>query len=131
MSIKRLDLFSPAIQSVSSVGPVTPTEGLDVSAVVGDWTLRCQVLAMTANKTFRIAVEGSFDAFVTVKTHMIACGGGSIDKAADKTYAARRYQLDSFGVIGYLDGRLRVNVIELQAGATLQLRVWLEHGSTP
>ena len=52
--IQRLDLFTGPIVTVTGVGPVTPTEGLDVSGVNGDWTVFCEVVSQSPAKRFQI-----------------------------------------------------------------------------
>jgi hypothetical protein len=126
--IIRIDLFNPAITTVTATGPVTPSAGVDVSGVIGDWRICCVVSQQSAGKKFQIELEGSDDSFVTRKTHLIAGGAGSIGAAADCMYSIRKHQLDSW-VIGILNGRLRTNVTALEAGSSLQMRCWVEFAS--
>src|ERR1035441_6382838 len=94
--IIRLDLFNPAITTVTATGPVTPTAGVDVSAVIGDWRVVCQVISQTAGKKYQVNLEGSADGFATRTVHLIAGGMGSIGPTADKVYSVRRHELDAW-----------------------------------
>ena len=126
--IIRLDLFNPAITTVTATGPVTPTAGVDVSAVIGDWRVVCQVISQTAGKKYQVNLEGSADGFATRTVHLIAGGAGSIGPTADKVYSVRRYELDAW-IIGSVDGKLRCNVTELDTGSSLQMRAWVQYAS--
>src|ERR1017187_5431488 len=126
--IQRLDLFTGPIVTVTGVGPVTPTEGLDVSGVNGDWTVFCEVVSHSPAKRFQITWEGSADGFSTRTVHLIAGGAGSIGPTADKVYSVRRHELDAW-IIGFVFGKLRCNLAELDAGSSLQLRCWVEWAS--
>lgn len=91
--IIRLDLFNPAITTVTATGPVTPTAGVDVSGVIGDWRVVCQVISQTAGKKFQVNLEGSADGFSTRTVHLIAGGAGSIGPTADQIHSVRRHEL--------------------------------------
>ena len=111
--IIRLDLFNPAITTVTATGPVTPSAGVDVSGVIGEWRVCCQITSQTAGKTFQVHLEGSSDGFATdIETHLIAGGSGAVSPAADEVFSIRKHQLDSTLVIGYVNGSLRCNVKE-------------------
>jgi hypothetical protein len=126
--IIRLDLFNPAITTVTATGPVTPTAGVDVSAVIGDWRVVCQVISQTAGKKYQVNLEGSAAGVATRTVHLIAGGAGSIGPTADKVYSVRRHELDAW-IIGFVFGKLRCNLAELDAGSSLQLRCWVEWAS--
>ena len=127
--IIRLDLFDPAITTVTATGPVTPTAGVDVSAVIGDWRVVCQVISQTAGKKYQVNLEGSADGFATRTVHLIAGGMGSIGPTADKVYSVRRHELDAW-IIGFVNGKLRCQVAQLDAGSSLQMRCWVEWSSS-
>lgn len=127
--ILRIDLFDPAITTVTATGPVTPSAGLDVSAVIGAWRICCQILGQTAGKKFQVVLEGSFDNFATCKTHLIAGGTGAISASADCLFSVKKHELESFCIIGFVDGKLRCNVTALDAGSSLRMRCWVEYAS--
>jgi hypothetical protein len=127
--IVRLDLFNPVIATVTATGPVTPSAGLDVSGVIGDWRICCLVISQTAGKHFQINLEGSCDGFVNDrKTQLIASGAGSISAQADQCYSVRKHEMETW-IIGIVNGQLRANVVKLDAGSTLAFRCWIEWAS--
>src|ERR1700677_2528559 len=58
--------ITTGLQTVTATGPVTPTAGLSVSGVTGDFTVCVEVISLTAGKTARLPLESSTNAFTGV-----------------------------------------------------------------
>jgi hypothetical protein len=116
------------VQTVTSTGAVSPTAGVSIANVVGDFTACLLITNMTAGKSCRIQLEASSNSFETSDLVAVFEWAGLQMPQADLRVSWRRYQLPSsgendFGVMGVF---LRANVTQLDAGATLACRVWLE-----
>lgn len=114
-------------QTVTATGAVTPTAGLDVSAITGDFTIVVDVQSLTSGKTARIQVEDSANAFTAAAALAVFDVTGKIDStnASSVRYSRRKYELpnNQFGATG---GVVRINVTALDSGSTLALHSWVE-----
>jgi ABC-type transport system involved in cytochrome bd biosynthesis fused ATPase/permease subunit len=114
------------MQTVTATGAVTPTAGLSVAAVTGDFTLYLQVQAQTSGNTFQIQLEESTNAFTATVADLVVGGEGLIASAYDKIWSIRKYELPGTS-IGTTGAVIRANVTELAANSTLALRAWIEY----
>ena len=106
-------------QSASSAGA---TSSFDVSGIATDWTLSWQTSGLTSDKNATVAIEESCDGFVAdVRSLIQRSFTGPISSGAPVTVSLRKYQApDSrFGTVGAQGCAIRVNVRQLDAGATV------------
>lgn len=59
MATMTIGALTTGIQTVSTTGEITPTAGLDIAAITGDFTVKLRVISLTAAKTVRIQLEDS------------------------------------------------------------------------
>ena len=118
--------ITTGVQTVTATGAVTPTAGLDVSGVTGDFTIKVQVQSQTRAKNFQIQIEESTNAFTAVLADMVVGAQGTISKDFDKCWSIRKYQIPGTS-IGTTGAVLRANVTELDSASTLKLRAWIEY----
>lgn len=124
-------------QSVSATGAVTPTAGVDVSGITGDFMINIDVQSLTAGKTARIQIEDTTNAFtastalfVDNLTGLIGQGGtswvaGTYNPVTFKrTIRKQDLPNSNFGVSG---GKCRVNVTAIDSSASLSLNAWIEY----
>jgi hypothetical protein len=116
--------ITTGVQTVSATGAVTPTTGLDISGISGDFTIFLEVTGMTAGKTARIQFEDSVNAFTASVPVAVINVTGALTSAASQVFDIRKYQLPNnrFGVTSAV---LRVNVTAIDSGSSLSLHAWI------
>lgn len=125
-------------QTVTATGAVTPTAGLDVSGITGDFTIHLRVQGLTVasgNNAAVIQIEGTTNAF-TASTAVIVKqvkgpinAPGSTPVAPELHFSWRKYELpESINTyIGQTNGKLRANVTQLDGTTpSLVLDSWVE-----
>lgn len=126
MANMTIGAISTGVQTVTATGTVTPTAGLDVSGITGDFTLFVEVQSQTAAKAFTIQLEESVNAFTASVADMVVSGKGAITSAADKIFSKRKHEMPGTA-IGTANAVLRANVTQLDSASTLKLRAWIEY----
>ena len=126
MANMTIGAISTGVQTVTATGAVTPTAGLDVSGVTGDWTLYVQVQSNTAAKAFQVQLEESANAWTASVADMVVGAKGGIGSAYDKVWSKRKYELPG-SVIGTSGAVLRANVTQIDSGDSLAVRAWIEY----
>lgn len=114
-------------QTVTAIGAVTPTAGLDISGVTGDCTIHLRVAALSSVSGVpkcAISFEDSVNGFVaSVPVTMApATFQGSITSEAIQEVVFRKYQLSTCR-FGTASAVLRANVVSL-GGTTPSLSLW-------
>jgi hypothetical protein len=126
MAGKTIGAITTGVQTVTATGAVTPTAGLDVSGITGDWTLFIQVQSNTAAKKAKVVLEESVNAF-TASTHdLVFDVSGAVGSTYDKVISRRKYELPS-SIIGTTSAVIRANVQSITAGDSLAVRAWIEY----
>jgi hypothetical protein len=128
--------LTTGLQTVTATGAVTPTAGVDISGMTGNFTICVEVISMTAAKTARIQIEDSVNAFTASLplyefnvTGQIGQGGTSYTAGAynptTQKFSVEKQQLPNnrFGTASAL---ARVNVIAIDSSASLSLNAWIE-----
>lgn len=118
--------ITTGVQSVTATGAVTPTGGLDVSAITGDWTLKIQIQSQTAAKNCKVILEESVNAFTAATTDLVFDVKGAIGSAYDRIISVRKYQLPS-SIIGTTSAVVRANVVTIASADTVGVRAWIEY----
>ena len=126
MANMTIGAITTGVQTVTATGAVTPTTGLDVSGVTGDFTLKVEVQSNTAAKGFQIQLEESTNAFTAAVADMVVGGKGAVGSAYDKIWSIRKYQIPGTS-IGTSGAVLRANVTMLDSADSLKLRAWIEY----
>jgi hypothetical protein len=128
--------LTTGVQTVTATGAITPTAGVDISAMTGDATVWVDILSLTAGKTARIQLEDSVNAFtasvplgVFDVTGQIGQGGttytaGALNPTTQKQ-SLRKYQLPS-NRFGTSSAVLRLNVTAIDSSASLSFSAWIE-----
>lgn len=109
-------------QTVSATGPVTPTTGLDISGITGDFTVLAEVSALSAASDApgaRIVLEDTVNAFTAALPVAVWDVAGPIVTPVKVSW--RKYELPSLRA-GVANAKLRVNVVAL-SGTTPSLTV--------
>jgi hypothetical protein len=127
MATMTIGAITTGVQSVTATGAVTPTGGLDVSGITGDYTLFVQVQAQTAAKGFQLQLEESVNAFTASIADMVVSAKGGIAAGYDRVFSKRKYELPQSGAIGTASGVLRMNVKQLDSADTIGVRAWIEY----
>lgn len=117
--------ITTGVQTVSATGAVTPSTGLDISGVTGDFTLALEVISMTSGKTARIQFEDTTNAFAASNPIWVVNVTGKLSGEYSDKYTIRKYQLPN-NVFGTTSAKIRVNVTAIDGSSSLQLHAWLE-----
>jgi hypothetical protein len=117
-------------QTVTATGAVTPTTGLDISGITGDYTLHVRVQKMTVasgTPSAKISIEDSVNGFTASVPCAVIDVRGPIDQIAEQHFSFRKYQLPNLRA-GTASAVARANVVSL-TGTTpsLQLDSWIEY----
>ncbi len=125
MANMTIGAITTGVQTVTASGAVTPTAGLDISGITGDWTVKVEVQSLTAAKKSKIQIETSTDSTNWTALTIVDVSG-QVTSAADKVYSTRKMSNPSapFGTSG---GVCRANVLSIDSGASLSLRAWVEY----
>jgi hypothetical protein len=125
MAFQTIGAVTTGVQTKTAVGAVTPTAGLDISGITGDWTLFVEVQSLTAGKKAKIQIETTVDSTNWVALDVIDVEG-DIESGFDKIYSKRAYEAPSapFGTSACL---VRANVTVIDSAATLALRSWVSY----
>ena len=120
--------ITTGVQSVTATGALTPTAGLDISGVSGDFTLCMEVTSLVAAKTCQVQLEVSTNGFTATTPLWTEQFIGSLTSATDMRVSKRKYQLPYSGanVFGAVNAVLRANLINLDSGASPSIHCWLE-----
>lgn len=111
-------------QTVTTTGAVTPTAGLDISGISGDFTIFLVIRALTSAKTCRIQLEDSVNAFTAAIALWVQDFIGPQTSATDLTVSIRKYQLPN-NRFGTSSAVLRANVTAIDSATSLTLHAWL------
>jgi len=133
--------ITTGLQTVTATGAVTPTAGLSISGVTGDFTVCVEIISLTAGKTARIQLESSTNSFTGVTADAVfqvigqeGQGGttytaGAYNPTTEK-FSVRKYQMQNPQNYGLAGGVARLNLIDLDSGSSLTLHGWLEQRSS-
>lgn len=134
-STTTMALYSDAGLTVGIAGVGTYSSGgkvsiaKDVSGLQGDYTLRININGLTATKNAMVCLQDSADGFVNdiVSLWCVGLQGGSSTGFYNPPigYSQRMYQVPS-ARIGVTNARMRLNVTQLDAGATVTASWWVE-----
>lgn len=128
--------ITTGLQTVTATGPVTPTAGIDISAVTGDFTVCVEVIAMTAGKTARIQFEDTTNAFTAATALEVVHVQGQMGQGGtsftSNTYnpttekqTYRKYFVRN-NVFGVASAKLRANITAIDSSASLTFNAWIE-----
>lgn len=122
--------ISTGQQAVTTTGAVTPTGGLDISGISGDYTIHVRVQNLSSasgTPQADIVLEDSVNAFTAIVQVAAVNVQGTIDSKTEQHYSFRKYQLPTLRA-GTASAVLRVNVQKLN-GTTpaLTLDAWIEY----
>jgi len=119
--------ITTGIQTVTAAGAVTPTTGLDISGLSGDFTLAIEVSGLTSGATARIQLEDTTNAFTNSNPLCVWDISGQVvdgSKSIKNTY--RKYQVPN-NLVGTASAKLRANVTVLSGTSpSLSLHAWIE-----
>lgn len=115
-------------QTVTATGAVTPTAGLDVSGITGDYTVHVMVSALSASSgtpTATIQLEDTVNAFTAVLPVAVKEVQGTIGQ--EQYFSWRKYELPNLRA-GTASAKLRANIMSI-GGSTpsLTLHSWIEY----
>lgn len=99
--------------------------GVDISAILGDWTVKVQVAGLTQGKKARIAIEDSVDAFGTFLAGPAFSFLGGFGTENDHVRSFKKADFPSlrFGVASAV---LRAKLAEIDPAASCSYKVWIE-----
>ena len=120
---------STGAQTVTTTGAVTPTAGLDISGITGDYTVHLRIQALSsASGTPNVAItlEDSVNAFTASVPVAEQQYTGTINTNAELHFSWRKYQLPKLRA-GTASALLRANVVALGGTTpTCTLDSWIE-----
>jgi len=122
--IMRTNLTN-GVQTASATGPVTA--GSDVSAVVGDFTIKLRILALSttgARAGARVVLEESIDSFATSSPIAVVDIQGPLG-GNDVLRQWRTYEV-SMSKIGGAGAAVRANISVLSSGTSIKLEAWID-----
>ncbi len=102
-------------QTVTAVGAVTPTTGLDISPALLDYGFLIDIIELKAAALIpaaRIVLEDSVDAFAAAIPVVEITIGGTVVPAARITLQWRAYQTPAR--VGIASAKIRANVVKLE-----------------
>jgi len=123
--------LTTGIQTVTTTGAVTPTAGLDISAIgaTADPTICVEIFDLTAAKSATIQIEDSVNAFTASVPHITLEVSGKVDRTGGATkkfiFNKRDYPRIRWGTTSAV---LRCNVVDLDGSATLKFHAWVDNG---
>lgn len=135
-----LSEITTGVQSFSATGALTPSAGLDISAVTGDFTLCVEMILLTAAKNCRMQLEATVDAFTTTVAlevleflGQVGPGGtsafvqGTLTPSTEK-FSIRKYQMPKSAAqyFGVTSAKLRLNVTGIDASTEGAVHAWME-----
>lgn len=123
---KTYGAITTGAQTVTATGAVTPTAGLDISGISGDFTVWIQVQALTAAKKAVIALEDSVNAFTASIVKALINPVGAAAAAYDQKYSFRKYQIPSLRA-GTTSAVARINVTAIDSATSLTVNSWIEY----
>jgi hypothetical protein len=117
-------------QTVTATGAVTPTAGLDISGITGDYTVHLRIQALSsASGTPNVAItlEDSVNAFTASVPVCEQQYTGTIDTKTELHFSWRKYQLPKLRA-GTASAVLRANVVAIGGTTpTTTLDSWIEY----
>ena len=111
---------------ITATGAVTPTTGLDVSGITGDWTIKVEIPANTAGKKARLVIESSANGFTASVPELIVDISDKTLAASDRVFSVRKYERPSHG-LGVTSAVLRARVDKIDSGNSLSVQAWIEY----
>lgn len=100
--------------------------GIDISGITGDWTIKVQVEALTANKQCRLSFEDTVNDYTASLAGPTISFRGALDSAADKVKSFKKQDFPSLR-LGTASAQLRLKLAELDSAAAVTYRAWLEY----
>lgn len=125
MANMTIGAITTGVQTVTATGAVTPTAGLDISGITGDWTVFVEFQSNTAAKKAKVQIETSTDSTNWTALQVFDISG-AVSSAADKIYSIRKYQAPS-APFGTSAGVCRANVTAIDSSDSLGIRAWVEY----
>jgi hypothetical protein len=129
----NIGAITTGVQTVTAVGAVTPTAGLStatVPATTTDFTIFCEVQALTDGTKARIVIEETATAAPYSATNwlplLIYDVEGAVTSAADIIKSVRKYEVPG-NALGTSGSCLRANVYSMSDSGPLSLRAWIEY----
>jgi hypothetical protein len=126
MATKTFGEITTGVQSFTATGALTPTAGLDISGITGDYTVHVQLESLTAGKKCLIQLEDSVNAFTASVPIETWNPIGSVAKSSDQKRSWRKYQIPSLRA-GTASAVLRVNVTQIDSATTGKVHAWIEY----
>lgn len=107
-----------SIESATQTG-AHQSAGVDVSGLTGDWTLKLQVLSLTAAKHARIVFEESVDNFTTVFPVAEFNFLGPYQDPNGSQVSFKKRDAAGGSKFGVASGKVRLNLIQIDGSATI------------
>lgn len=108
----------------SSGGKVSIAQ--DISGLSGDFTVRVVINGLTAAKNAVVCLQDSADGFVSdIVTLACTNVSGAVATGTSQSFTWRKYQVPSLR-LGVTNGRLRVNVQQIDGSATVTTSAFIE-----
>lgn len=126
MAAKTFGEITTGVQTFTATGALTPTAGLDISGITGDYTIWVQVESLTAAKKCLIQLEDSVNAFTASIGVATFNPVGALAKEADIRYSLRKYQCPTLRA-GTTSAVARINVTQIDSATTGKVHAWIEY----
>lgn len=123
---KNFGAITTGDQTVTATGAVTPTAGLDISGITGDFTVQIMVKSLTAAKKILIQLEDSVNAFTAAIGKALINPVGAVGAAYDQKYTFRKYQIPSLRA-GTASAVARLNVTAIDSATTAVINSIIEY----
>lgn len=117
--------ITTGVQSPTAAGAVTGS--LDTSALVGNYTIFIQILALGSGKKLRVAIEDTANAsaFSEAQQVFVEDVVGPITAATPLSFAYEKYMIQNTR-FGAANNKLRVNILAVDATPGLSLYCGLQ-----
>lgn len=131
--------LTTGVQTVTATGALTPTAGVSISGISGDFTVCMEVIELTAGKTCRVQIEDSTNAFTASNAlwvedftgqvgenvaYSTGFAQGDYNPTTDKR-TIRKYQRPN-NLFGTASAVLRANVTVIDSSASISIHCWIE-----
>lgn len=99
--------------------------GIDVSGFTGDWTLKIQVQALTANKNVRFGFVDTVNDFTASVTGPTFSFTGQLAASYDRVKSFKKQAFPDLR-LGTASAKLRLDVSRMDSAASVSYKAWIE-----
>jgi hypothetical protein len=127
MPFMNIGAITTGLQTgLTATGAITPTAGLDISGITGDFTIFIQIANGQAAKKRKIQLEDSVNGFTASQVVAVFDTQGAVSSGADRVISFKRQDIPSCRC-GTASAVLRANLASQTAGDSNDIRAWIEY----